>query len=59
MCRKCGDSIPVFDKEIYHHHYHIQEGLVLIPIPCILKMKLVPPSLPRSSYVASSLWFIL
>jgi len=25
----------------------------------ILKMKLVPPSLPRSSYVSSSFWFIL
>ena len=25
----------------------------------ILKMKLVPPSLPRSSYVPLSLWFIL
>ena len=35
----------------HHHHHHIQEGLGLIPVPCILKMKLVPPSLPRSSYV--------
>jgi hypothetical protein len=25
----------------------------------ILKMKLVPPSLPRSSYVPTSFWFIL
>jgi hypothetical protein len=25
----------------------------------ILQMKLVPPSLPRSSYVSSSFWFIL
>ena len=25
----------------------------------VLKMKLVPPSLPRSSYVSSSFWFIL
>jgi len=40
---------------IYHHyHHHVQEGLGLIPVPCILKMKLVPPSLPRSSYVSSS-----
>ena len=31
----------------HHHHYHVQEGLGLIPVPCILKMKLVPPSLPR------------
>ena len=36
--------------KIFHHH-HVQEGLGLIPVPCILKMKLVPPSLPRSSYV--------
>jgi len=42
-----------------HHHHHVQEGLGLIPVPCILKMKLVPPSLPRSSYVSSSFWFIL
>ena len=41
------------------HHHHVQEGLGLIPVPCILKMKLVPPSLPRSSYVSSSFWFIL
>ena len=40
-------------------HHHVQEGLGLIPVPCILKMKLVPPSLPRSSYVSSSFWFIL
>ena len=38
----------------HHHHHHVQEGLGLIPVPCILKMKLVPPSLPRSSYVSSS-----
>ena len=37
---------------IFHHH--VQKGLGLIPVPCILKMKLVPPSLPRSSYVSSS-----
>jgi hypothetical protein len=42
-----------------HHHHHVQEGLGLIPVPCILKMKLVPLSLPRSSYVSSSFWFIL
>ena len=34
-----------------HHRHHIQEGLGLIPVPWILKLKLVPPSLPRSSYV--------
>jgi len=44
--------------ETYNHH-HVQEGLGLIPVPCTLKMKLVPPSLPRSSYVSSSFWFIL
>jgi len=44
---------------VHHHHHHVQEGLGLIPVPCILKMKLVPPSLPRSSYVSSSFWFIL
>ena len=43
----------------FHHHHHVQEGLGLIPVPCILKMKLVPPSLPRSSYVSSSFWSIL
>jgi hypothetical protein len=43
----------------HHHHHHVQEGFCLIPVPCILKMKLVPPSLPRSSYVSSSFWFIL
>jgi len=25
------------------HHHHVQEGLGLIPVPCILKMKMVPP----------------
>ena len=43
----------------HHHHHHVQEGLGLIPVPCILKMKLVPPSLPWSSYVSLSFWFIL
>ena len=42
-----------------HHHHHVQEGLGLITVPCILKMKLVRPSLPRSPYVSSSFWFIL
>jgi len=42
-----------------NQHHHLQEGLGLIPVPCILKMKLVRPSLPRSSYVSSSFWFIL
>jgi len=43
----------------HNHHHPVQEGLGLIPVPCILKMKLVPPSLPRSPYVPSSFWFIL
>ena len=43
----------------HHHHHHVQEGSGLIPVPCILKIKLVPPSLPRSSYVSSTFWFIL
>jgi hypothetical protein len=38
----------------YQHHHHVQDGLGLIPVPCILKIKLVPPSLLRSSYVPSS-----
>jgi len=44
---------------VFHHHHHVQEGLGLIPVPCVLKMKFFPPSLPRSSYVSSSFWFIL
>jgi len=47
----------VSNRGIILHHHHVQEGLGLIPVPCILKMKLVPPSLPRSSYVSSSFWF--
>jgi len=39
---------------IYHHDVH--EGLGVFPVPCVLKMKLVPPSLPRSPYVSSSFW---
>ena len=46
-------------RKRHHHHHHVQEGLGLIAVPCILKMKLVPPSLPRSSYVSWSFWFIL
>ena len=42
-----------------HHHHDVQEGLGLIPVLCILKMKMGPPSLPRSSCVSSSFWFIL
>jgi hypothetical protein len=46
-------------QDHHHHHHHVQERLGLIPVPCILKMKLVPPSLSRSSYASSSFWFIL
>ena len=42
---------------IDHHHHHVQEGLVLIPVPCILKMKLVPPSI--SSSVVLSVFVLL
>ena len=36
-----------------HHHHHVPEGLGMLSCSLILKMKLVPPSLPRSSYVSS------
>ena len=42
-----------------HHHHHLPEGLGMLSCSLILKMKLVPPSLPQSSYVSSSFWFIL
>ena len=45
---------------VHHHHHHlVPEGLGMLSCSLILKMKLVPPSLPRSSYVSSSFWFIL
>ena len=44
---------------IVHHHRHVPEGLGMLSCSLILKMKLVPPFLPRSSYVSSSFWFIL
>ena len=34
----------------HHHHHHLPEGLGMLACSLILKMKLVPPSLPRSSY---------
>jgi hypothetical protein len=52
-------SLYLTQLPLRHHHHHVQEGLGFIPVPCILKMKLVPPSLPRSSYVSSSFWYIL
>jgi hypothetical protein len=39
-----------------HHHHHVHEGLGLLSCSLILKVKLVPPSLPRSSYVPLSFW---
>jgi hypothetical protein len=32
----------------HHHHHHVPEGLGMLSCSLILKMKLVPPSLPRS-----------
>ena len=46
------------DKEYIYHHHHVLEGLGMLACSLILKMKLVPPSLPRSSYVSSSVWFV-
>ena len=40
------------------HHHHVLEGLGMLACSLILQMKLVPPSLPRSSYVSSSVWFV-
>jgi len=54
-----GNFRKTVEKIYHHHHHHVQEGLGLNPVPCILKIKLVPPSLPRSSYVSSFFWFIL
>jgi len=59
MALWCRPKRVVILSPHHHHHHHVQEGLGLIPIPCILKMKLVPSSLPRSSYVSSSFWFTL
>jgi len=41
------------------HHHHVPEELGMLACSLILKMKLVCKSLPRSSYVSSSVWFIL
>ena len=50
---------PVLHISSHHHHHHVPEGLGMLSCSLILKMKLVPPSLPQSSYVSSSFWFIL
>jgi hypothetical protein len=55
ICTCCRSTSVI----VHHHRHHVQEGLGLIPVPCILKMKLVPLSLPQSSCVSSSFWFIL
>ena len=46
-------------KGLINYHHHVPEGLGMLSCSLILKMKLVPPSLLRSSYVSSSFWFIL
>jgi hypothetical protein len=51
--------LPNEPRLLKNHHRHVQEGLGLITVACILKLKLVPPSLPRSSYVPSFVWFRL
>ena len=45
-------------KTFYLYHHHVLEGLGMLACSLILQMKLVPPSLPRSSYVSSSVWFV-
>ena len=52
-------SSKFISYQIMHHHHHVPEWLGMLSSSLILKMKLVPPSLPRSSYVSSSFWFIL
>ena len=42
----------------HHHHHHVLEELGVLACSLILQMKLVPPSLPRSSYVSSSVCFV-
>jgi hypothetical protein len=42
----------------HHHHHHVPEGLGMLSCSLILKMKLVPPSLPRSSYVVLCSLFV-
>jgi hypothetical protein len=46
-------------KSVFHHHHHVHEGLGVLACFLILKMKLVSQSLPRSSYVSSSVRSIL
>jgi hypothetical protein len=52
--------ITVLSLHFCHHHHHlVHEGLGVLSCSLILKVKLVTPSLPRSSYVPLSLWSIL
>ena len=55
----CGKYSYWIHHHHHHHHHHVPEGLGMLSCSLILKMKLVTPSLPRSSYVSSSFWFIL
>jgi len=56
------EFIPLTESALYnvhhHHHHHVPEGLGILACSLILKMKLVPPSLSRSSYVSSSVWSV-
>ena len=55
----CLLILSKFHHHHHHHHHHVPEGLGMLACSFILKMKLVPPSVPQSSYVSSSVWFIL
>ena len=46
-------SSVLIDTDAYTAKFHVPEGLGMLSCSLILKMKLVPPSLPRSSYVSS------
>jgi hypothetical protein len=51
--------IGMYSKKNHQHHHHVHEGLGMLSCSLILKMQLVPPSLPWSSCVPSSFWSIL
>ena len=54
------NSVSKFGGILFtHHHHHVPEGLGMLACSLIPKMKLVPPSLPRSSYVSSSVCKLL
>jgi hypothetical protein len=54
-----GCTIFLHHHHHHHHHHHVHEELGVLSCSLILKVKLVPPSLPRSSYVSLSFWSIL